>query len=181
MAYGNIIPNLHIRGVPAPYGVVNEREIRAAAGMMFALAFAAVLMSRLTHNPTLIRIVVPLFWTEFFLKTVFDPSFSIFGRVARVFVFRQEPEWVGAIQKRFAWSIGLLLASIMLVLQFALGVQNAWTLSICVVCLTFLWLESACGLCVGCVVYGWMLKKNIIPTPQYRPACPGGACSMRRP
>ena len=37
MLYGKIIPDLTIEGKPAPYPVVNEREIRAAAGIMFLI------------------------------------------------------------------------------------------------------------------------------------------------
>jgi len=32
---GQIIPGLEIAGKPAPYGVLNERAIRATAGIMF--------------------------------------------------------------------------------------------------------------------------------------------------
>ena len=35
--YGQIIPNLKIDGTPAEYPVVNEREIRGAAGSMLSL------------------------------------------------------------------------------------------------------------------------------------------------
>lgn len=39
--YGKIIPGLKIHGVSAPYPVLNERAIRAGAGMMFAAGFFA--------------------------------------------------------------------------------------------------------------------------------------------
>ncbi len=35
-AYGRVIPGLMIHGKPAPYPVLNERAIRAGAGIVFA-------------------------------------------------------------------------------------------------------------------------------------------------
>lgn len=44
---GATIPNLMIHGKPAPYPVVNERAVRAGAGMLFALGFFFIFPSLL--------------------------------------------------------------------------------------------------------------------------------------
>lgn len=179
MAYGKIIPGLMIDGKPAPYGVVNERAIRATAGIMFVIGIGTFFLIRMLNSYVPLYVTVPVFWLEFFLKTVFGPQYSIFGIVGRWLVKNQQPEWVGAVQKRFAWSIGLTFASTMIILSIGMGVRGWIPLSICMTCLTFMWLESAASICVGCKMYQWLLAKGWMPQPEHKPACPGGVCSMK--
>ena len=179
MAYGSIIPGLIIDGCPAPYGVVNERAVRAAAGIMFLVGILAFFVIRSTGDYTALYVVVPLFWLDFFLKTVVDPRFSIFGVAGGWATRRQKPEWVGAAQKRFAWSIGLALSSIMLTASVFLHVRGWLPLTICMICLTFMWMESALGICAGCSIYAWLQRMGIVTVPEHQPACPGGACQVR--
>ncbi len=176
--YGKIIPGLVLEGKPAEYPVVNEREIRGAAGIMFAIALSAFVYVLMTRDITPIFFIVVIFWFDFFLKTVFQPRYSIFGWLARPLVKRQHPEYVGAIQKRFAWGIGLVLASTMIVLVFGFGVRGAVPLAICATCIFFMWLESVFGICVGCQVYTHLIKRGVLPEPDIKPACPGGVCSI---
>lgn len=176
--YGKIIPGLEINGKPAPYPVVNERAIRATAGIMFVLGFFTFATIFYTSDYTLMYIIVPLFWLDFFLKAVFDPRYSIFGFFGRLFVRGQKPEYVGAIQKRFAWSLGLALATAMMIIAIALGIRGVAPFAICMTCLLFMWMESALGICVGCKIYSFLLKKGVMKMPEFKPACPGGACSI---
>ena len=83
------------------------------------------------------------------------------------------------MQKRFAWGIGLTLSSVMLVASVLLGVRGWLPLLICGTCLTFMWMESALGICAGCKMYGWLQRIGVLPVPEHRPACPGGACAVR--
>jgi hypothetical protein len=177
--YGEIKPNLIIHGKPADYPVVNEREIRAAAGIMFLVGIVTFLTIIYTKDYTLLYVIVPLFWLEFFLKAILSPKASLFGLFGGWMVKTQEPEYVGAIQKRFAWALGLIMATAMMILAIGLGFRGPATLSICVLCLFFMWLESAAGICVGCSIYKKLLDKKIIPEPSVRPACPGGVCTVR--
>lgn len=170
-----------INGEPAPYPVVNEREIRGAAGIMFAIGLMTFMYVFITRDFSPMYIVVPLFWIDFFLKTLFQPSYSMFGAIARLVVRRQTPEYVGAIQKRFAWTLGLVLATIMLIFPIALGVRGVLPLTICSICLFFMWLESVFGICVGCKLYPIFVNLGILKKPEVKPACPGGACSIKRP
>ena len=191
MAYGKIIPGLTIDGVPAPYGVVNEREIRAAAGLMFAVGLVALLSVYYDRNVQLAFGVVLAFWVDFVLKVAIGPEWSYIGRIAGLLVRRQRPEYVGAIQKRFAWSIGLVLSSVVLFFLGRIVLNPACTdtgiagtspclipMILCGICLIFMWLESAAGICVGCNIYAWLMKKGFIQQPEYAPACPGGVCSV---
>lgn len=179
MAYGTIVPGLMIDGKPAPYGVVNERAVRATAGIMFLVGVLTFSWIRSTGNYAPLMIVVPLFWLDFLLKVAFGPAYSIFGVAGRWATKRQRPEWVGAAQKRFAWSIGLALSSVMLVASVGLQVRGWLPFAICMTCLTFMWMESALGICAGCAIYSRLLRHGIIKAPEHRPACPGGACAIR--
>ncbi len=161
------------------FGVVNEREVRAAAGIMFLLGILTFLTVLFTRDFTLLYVLVPLFWLDFLLKTVWQPKYSLFGFLGGRLVSGQRPEYVGAIQKRFAWGIGLILASIMLVFAIGFGVRGVLPLTICTVCLFFMWMEAALGICVGCKIYKFLLEKKILPEPKVLPTCPGGACSLK--
>lgn len=192
MTYGTHIPDLMIDGRPAPYGVVNEREIRAAAGLMLVLGMTALFGVVYNQNIVFAFWVVLAFWIDFVLKVLIGPEWSYIGRVAALIVRKQRPEYVGAIQKRFAWSIGLMLSSVVLfliarIVFFSDGVCGGPALGIspcflpmllCGVCLFFMWLESAAGICVGCQIYAWLIKRGVIAAPEYAPACPGGVCSL---
>lgn len=178
--YGTIIPDLKIDGQPAPYPVVNERGIRAAAGIMLAMGFATFWFISVTGDYRALYIVVTLFWIDFFLKSVFSPSWSIFGNIGELIVKKQKPEYVGAIQKRFAWSLGLIMASAMMITAVFMGIRGWLPFSICFACLTLMWLESAFGICVGCKMYNGLINKGFIQQPEHKPACPGGACSIKR-
>lgn len=158
------------------YPVVNERAVRATAGIMFLIGVITFAYTLQTRDYSLMYIVVPSFWLDFFLKTIFGPKYSIFGVLGRFMVANQKPEYVGAIQKRFAWGIGLFMASTMLIFAVGMGVRGMLPFSICLTCLFFMWMETAFGICVGCKIYGLLLKFKWIKEPEVRPSCPGGAC-----
>ena len=77
-------------------------------------------------------------------------------------VKNQTPEYVGASQKRFAWSIGLFLANVLLFLTIVFpsatpigeeSLHNALIGLSCIICLTLLYFEAVFGLCLGCMLY----------------------------
>ena len=177
--YGTIIPNLEIHGKPAPYPVVNERAIRATAGIMFLLGFFTFATIFYTKDYSLMYVVVPAFWLDFLLKSVWGPQYSFFGHIGRKIVSNQKPEYVGAIQKRFAWSLGLIMASSMIVIAMIFQIKGLLPFSICLTCLTFMWMESSLGICVGCKIYNYLLKKGVLQEPAFQPACPGGSCCIK--
>lgn len=175
--YGTIIPNLQINGRPAPYGVVDEREVRAVAGLMFAIGISSMWLVVIGGFYNLLFIIVPLFFLEFLLKVVLSPNASLFRFMLLPLLKKQKPEYVGAIQKRFAWTIGLLMSGAMLIL-ISFQTTGIIPLTICGICLFFMWLESSVGVCVGCKIYGFLLKKKLIQEPEHRPACTGGVCEI---
>lgn len=176
--YSTVIPGLQIHGKPAPYPVVNERAIRAGAGLMFAAGVFALFQAFYLQELLYIKILVVLFFIDFSLKVFVGPHYSPVSRLAQWIVRRQTPEYVGAIQKRFAWSIGFGLASTMMVLLFVFGTVGLINLAICAVCLTFMFMESAFGMCAGCWMYQGLQRLKIIPVPAVQPSCPGNVCAI---
>ena len=176
--YGETIPGLMIHGRPAPYPVLNERAIRAGAGMMFALGFFAFFQAFYLREFLFIEIFVVVFFIDFFMKVIVGTKYSPISQLANLIVRKQQPEYVGAVQKRFAWSIGLTLAGTMMVLLFLFGIQGLPNLIICGICLAFMFIESAFGICVGCKIYNALIGAGIIAQPKYKPACPGNVCAV---
>jgi hypothetical protein len=176
--YGVVIPGLSIHGVPAPYPVLNERAIRAGAGLMFVAGLFAFFQAYYLREFIYIQWLVVFFFFDFFMKVVVGTAFSPVSILANWIVRAQAPEYVGAVQKRFAWSIGLFLSIAMIVLIFRFGIIGLPNLVICALCLTFMFMESAFGICVGCKLYNALIFYGIIAKPASKPACPGNVCAI---
>ena len=149
--------------------VLNEREVRAGAGILFALALIAFMNAWLAGDFRPTRIFVIAFLVDFTVRLAIGPRFApslILGRFA---VRRQQPEWTGAPQKRFAWAIGWVLAAVMAYLIVLREVVGPVNMLVCLACLTLLFFETAFGICIGCAVY------NTLYRGQAR-HCPGDVC-----
>lgn len=179
--FGITIDNLKINGKAAPYPVFNERSIRATAGLMFVTAFAAFMYVFITKDFDLLWYIIPLFFIDFLIKVTQGPDISPFGFVGKLLVANQKPEYVGAIQKRFAWTLGLSMATAMIFIALVFQIRGIIPLFFCGTCMILMWMESALGICVGCQIYGKLIDLKIIPEPDFRPACPGGVCDINKP
>ncbi len=176
--FGKTIPDLKINGKSAPYPVLNERAVRAGAGIMLAMGLFGFVNAYFSQNFIPLKIIVVIFFLDFCVKVLVGTKFSIIGKLGQLIVKKQKPEYVGAIQKRFAWSIGLIMSFLMLLLLFVFETRGLLNLSFCTICLLIMWFESSFGICVGCKLYYGFIKKGLIKEPNIRPACPGGVCSL---
>jgi hypothetical protein len=152
--------------------VLNEREIRAAAGILFVWAFLSVLMAIMKGSFVSLKYFILAFLVDFIIRVFINPKFSPTLIIGRLIVRRQTPEYVGAAQKKFAWVIGLILVVIMLILVVFVNSYSPITGMICLICLIFLLFESAFGICLGCLFYGWFYGKKA----RY---CPGEVCEIK--
>ncbi len=178
MTYGKIIHGLKIDGKSAEYPVLNERDARAAAGIMFVLGIAAFVFSFFEKNYIMLNFVIISFALEFLIRII-DFEYAPFYNIGRFIVRKQRPDYTGAIQKRFAWSLGLMMAGSMIIIGVILKIRGALPFTFCMACLSLLWLETSFGICVGCKIYHFLMKKGIIKEPDVMPACPGGACEYK--
>jgi hypothetical protein len=158
-----------IAGYDVP--VLNEREVRAAAGILFLFAFMTFSSAWFDGNFRPTKIFVIAFLIDFTIRIFINPKFSPSMIAARFAVRGQAPEWVGAPQKRFAWAIGWLLAVAMLWLIVINNVIGPINLLICGACLLLMFFECAFGICIGCKLY------NLL-TRQRAQHCAGGSCDV---
>ena len=98
--------------------VLNEREIRAAAGILFLATFTSLMFILFKENFVPIKYVITLFLTDFMIRVFINPRFSPTLIFARLIVRNQTPEYVGAAQKKFAWIIGVVLSATMFYLFY---------------------------------------------------------------
>ena len=152
--------------------VLNEREIRAAAGILFVLMFVAILSAIMQGSFTLLKYADLIFLDVMLIRVFVNPKYARLLILGRFIVRNQVPEYVGAIQKKFAWVIGIILAITMFVLIIVMNTFSFITGLICLICLIFLFFESAFGICLGCKFYSWIYKEKA----QY---CPGEVCEIK--
>ncbi len=151
--------------------VLNEREVRASAGILFLFAFTSLLIIIFKGDFLLAKFFVFLFLTDFAIRVLINPRFSPTLIIGRLIVKNQRPEYVGAPQKKFAWIIGLVLAILMFFFLIVLNTYSIITGLICLVCLIFLFFESVFGICLGCIFYNLLYKEKA----KY---CPGNTCEI---
>lgn len=102
--------------------VLNERAVRAAAGIMFFFAMVTFMNAWLMGNFQPTRIFAVAFLIDFAIRIFINPRFAPSMIVGQWVVRKQQPDYVGAPQKRFAWAIGFALALSMLYLIVIRGV-----------------------------------------------------------
>jgi len=151
--------------------VLNEREARAAAGILFVGAFLGLTNGVMLGTAIFSKYFVSFFALDFLIRVI-QPRYSPSLLLGRFFVQNQTPEYVGAEQKRFAWGLGLMLAIPMfyyLVIDFQ---PNPIKVFVCLICMTLLFLESAFSICLGCKLFNLIKKERATH-------CPGGVCEIK--
>ena len=160
-----------IEGYSIP--VLNEREIRAAAGILFLATFISLMFILFKGNFVPIKYAITVFLLDFMIRVFINPKFSPTLILARLIVRNQTPEYVGAPQKKFAWIIGVILSATMFFFFIIINAYSPITGIICLICLIFLFFESAFGICLGCKFYPIFFKNKV----QY---CPGEVCEVKQ-
>src|SRR4051812_31847404 len=115
--------------------VLNEREIRAAAGILFLGAFLALMLILFRNDFLLIKYYITFFLIDFSVRILINPKFSPSLIIGRLIVRSQVPEYVGAKQKKVAWIIGLVLSTIMFIFLVIVNAYSPITGIICLACL----------------------------------------------
>lgn len=151
--------------------VLNEREVRAAAGILFFITTVVFLGAWHADQMLPAQMMIVAFFIDFVIRVISPrhaPSL-ILGRIA---VSNQVPEYTAAAPKRFAWVLGLILASIMIVTLIFMRQMSMLNFAICGLCIVLLFMESSFGICLGCLIYNKVLGKEV-------QLCAGGVCEVR--
>jgi len=162
--YGEKVP-----GYDVP--VINEREARAAAGILFMLGMIVIFVAIGYNHVIVARVYLAFLWVDFTARII-SPKYAPSLLMGKFVVNNQTPEYVGAAQKRFAWALGWLI-SLPMVYWFVLHWDiTFYKVMICVLCLTLMFFETAFGICLGCMLYKFISKED----PSH---CPGGVCEVK--
>jgi hypothetical protein len=156
---------------------VDEHQARAAAGITLALGAVAFVYANFDKLFWPIRSVSAFFFVDFMLRATAGLERSPSGMVARWMTRRQAPQWVSAKPKRFAWTLGLVMALAMAAITNS-GIHGPLPRTICLVCLTLMWMEAVLGLCLGCEIYGVMVRRGWRAPDEAFEICANGACDL---
>jgi hypothetical protein len=137
--------------------VFNEVAVRAAAGLTMVAGAIAFGYAYFDKQYVPLQVIATLFFVEFLMRITVGLRYSPFGALAHAMTTGRPPDWVAARPKRFAWSLGLAMAFAMTVITNC-GIRGYLPRTMCLICLTLMWMESALGLCIGCKIHGLAVR-----------------------
>jgi hypothetical protein len=175
--YGQVISGLAADGSELRSGVFNENEVRAAAGLTMVTGAVAFVYAYFDKNYLPLQAVATFFFAEFLIRVSFGIRYSPTGVVARVLTRHQPPDWVSAKPKRFAWTLGLALSLAMTIITNS-GIRGLLPRTICLICLTLMWAESVLGVCLGCEIHGFLVRRGWAKKDEAYEICAHGACEV---
>jgi len=163
--YGEKVPGYDVT-------VINEREARAAAGILFMLGMIVIFVGIGYNHIIVARIYLGFLFIDFVARVI-SPKYSPSMLLGKFVVRNQRPEYVGGLQKRFAWTMGWIISWPMMYWFVLHWDITFYKVLICLLCLGLMFLEAAFSICIGCMIYKMILKKD----PEH---CPGGVCEIKR-
>ena len=137
--------------------VVDDVTVRLIASVVLVLALVA-----LDLRQPWIYLVLAL---DFTLRTAFGPRASPLAQLVIRFIrprVSTPPRPTAGPPKRFAAGIGAVLTSSAAAL-WLLGVASPVVVAIGLIMIVFPALESIFGICVGCKLFGILMKLGVVP------------------
>lgn len=137
--------------------VVDDVTVRLIAAFVLVLAIAALAL----HQWWIYAVLA----LDFTLRTALGPGASPIARVVHGFVrprVRAVKRPTAGPPKRFAAGVGAALTAVAAVL-WAFGIADPVVVTIGVVMIVFPALEALLSLCVGCRVFGVLMKLGVVP------------------
>lgn len=135
------------------------------------LAVISFMNAWLVGNFAYTKIFVVAFLLEFIIRVLINPKYAPSLILGRFITRGQKPFHTGALQKRWAWSIGLVLGIMMFYLIVLNDIKGPLNLFTCLLCLTLLFFEAAFGICLGCKLHTLFTKDSL-------QECPSGKCKV---
>jgi hypothetical protein len=135
---------------------LNEKAARTVAGVVAVLGVVTLA----TQAWWLLVVLAYGFWA----RALTGPTLSPLGRLAKDVIAPRlgPPKLVPGPPKRFAQGVGAALTTAAAVLALGAGATTAAAVLTGVLVL-FATLESALGFCMGCVVFGWLMRVGVVP------------------
>jgi len=148
---------------------------------MLLLGLIAFINAFILQKFIVIPYIAGFLMLNFIIGIFINPKFSPTLLIAYIFVHKQSPLPIGAIQKKFAWSLGLGLSAAIFILSLFLIKDISYfepVCLMCLICLVLLYFETAFGICIGCKFYYFFIDLKIIKEPEEKPNCMGDACEI---
>jgi hypothetical protein len=177
LAFGERIDGLAPDGRELRAAVFDENQVRAAAGITMVIGAVAFGSAYFADDYLLLQAASTLFFVEFLIRVTTGIRYSPVGVIARAMTRGRPPEWVSAKPKRFAWTIGLGMSFAMMVITNS-GIRGWLPRSICLVCLTLMWMESVLGLCLGCKLHALLVRRGVRESDPEFEVCAHGECAL---
>jgi hypothetical protein len=136
---------------------VNDVSARGVAAGTALIGLACLVL----HQPWLMVVLAVQFALRVATGPRFEPLALLVTKVVTPALPFEERPTPGP-PKRFAQSIGLVVTTAASVLYFVVGAELAAEALIALL-VVFATLESGFGLCVGCRIFGWLMRRGIIP------------------
>ena len=135
---------------------VNEKAARVVAGAVMVVAL-------ITLATSFYWLLVPLAY-GFWARVLTGPTLSPLGQFAtRVAAPRLgDPKYVAGPPKRFAQGVGAVCTVAAALFALALGWHTAADVVLAMM-VVFATLESVFALCVGCKIFGTLMRAGVIP------------------
>lgn len=177
LTFGQRISGLTVDGAEVRAAVFDEHEVRAAAGVTMVVGAVAFGYAYFDKEYVPLEVVTAFFFVEFLIRVTIGLRYSPVGVVARAMTLGRPPQWVSAKPKRFAWTLGLAMSFAMTVITNS-GIRGMLPRTICLICLTLMWMESVLGVCVGCEVAGLLVRRGWMTKDAAFELCAHGACKV---
>ncbi|MCU1690492.1 MAG: transporter permease [Pseudonocardiales bacterium] len=144
---------MSIIGFPNP---VNEKAARTVAAGVLILSVLTVATGQLWLTAVLAY--------GFIARTATGPTLSPLGQLATRVIAPQlgAPRLVPGPPKRFAQAMGAVITTAAAILHFAFG-QTTAVLVLLVLISIAAALESILAVCIGCIVFGFLMRLHVIP------------------
>jgi hypothetical protein len=163
------------------YRILNEREVRGSSGITMLVGMIASINGFILKRYDVLPYMIGFIMINFLIGILINPKLMPTMILSRFLVRKQTPLPIGAIQKRFAWSLGFTLSLAIFIQTFFLINDPTFfnrVCMLCVICILFLYLESVFGICVGCKIYYGLIKAKVLKAPEIHPNCMGDACEV---
>jgi hypothetical protein len=162
-------------GTELQAAVFDENEVRAAAGLTLVIGAVAFGYAYFAQDYVPLQVVTVVFFSEFLARLTLGLRYSPVGVVARVLTRSHPPDWVSAKTKRFAWTLGLGTSFAMVIITNS-GIRGTLPRTICLICLTLMWMESVLGICLGYRIHGLLVRRGWTSKDPAFEICAHGAC-----
>ncbi|CAB9514320.1 nucleoredoxin-like [Seminavis robusta] len=139
---------------------MDEHAVRIRAGILNSITWIALMNVFFWKDQIYVHILFPLVAWEFLSSMTFGMTpLAPIGTIGTLLaiLLTPAPHWKPARPKRFAWAIGLTLATLCFTffsLREELGSSYRYLIAgVVLTCNVATWLESSAGFCLGCFVY----------------------------